>query len=589
MKNALLIIITFAASLVLGCGSDDAPVIPGIGVRAHTAVIIDNDMYVFGGGTAGAIVNTIWKTDLPTDPDIDNTWTLLEPDPAPEPRAYHAAVEIGGLMYVIGGWNQTGGEKGTFFGDMWKYTPLIPDENGSWIMIDTYDGPAIAGHSAVVYSGSIYIFGGYDGSEYLSNIWECDPDPVLGGCTQLAVTGDAPSGRAYHSATIDDVNGIMYIFGGQSGSTNLNDLWAFTLSTSTWEQLTGTSTNPPAVSYHTAVADGANMYVFGGRGATTNAVWRYNPPIKSLSYSNDEIASTTIAFEDGNPGNDRITDSDNGFIAAGFEAGDVIVVSGSADNDGTYTIITASAGSLEVDTVNLTPEAAGQMVTIVSADIAFVDGDLGNDSITDSKGGFLAAGFEAGDVIVVSGSASNDGTYTIITANPGSLEVDTVSLTPEVAVQRVTIIASGYESNTISFVGNSDSGTNDEIIDLSNDFTLAGFATGDVIVVSGSVNNAGTYTIISATVDTIEVSPESLTSEPAGTPITITDTEHYWTAKNIPSPSPVLRSSHSAVLNGNLMYVFGGFTGALNVSFGDLWQYDLSTNEWQQMSSLPVP
>lgn len=75
------------------------------------------------------------------------------------------------------------------------------------------------------------------------------------------------------------------------------------------------------------------------------------------------ITGTGIAFVDSNP--DTITDTGNGFVTAGFQAGDKIVVSGTTNNNTTFTVATVAAGTLTLipgDTV--TAEAAGASVTI---------------------------------------------------------------------------------------------------------------------------------------------------------------------------------------------------------------------------------
>src|SRR3990167_9780562 len=71
--------------------------------------------------------------------------------------------------------------------------------------------------------------------------------------------------------------------------------------------------------------------------------------------------ATTIAFSENTADPDTITDSGNGFLAAGFQAGDQItVVSTSALNDGTYTIGSVVAGTITLLARNdLTTETAG--------------------------------------------------------------------------------------------------------------------------------------------------------------------------------------------------------------------------------------
>lgn len=78
----------------------------------------------------------------------------------------------------------------------------------------------------------------------------------------------------------------------------------------------------------------------------------------------------------------------------------------------------------------------------IAATIAFVDNSPDAPTITDSGSGFEQAGFQVGDQLTVSGSASNDGTYVI-----GSIVAGTItllareSLTTEGAGATVTLSA----------------------------------------------------------------------------------------------------------------------------------------------------
>jgi len=58
------------------------------------------------------------------------------------------------------------------------------------------------------------------------------------------------------------------------------------------------------------------------------------------------LTASTIAFvATGN----KITDTGNGFVTAGFEAGDTLIVEGSTNNDGQYLITSVEAGTLTLD------------------------------------------------------------------------------------------------------------------------------------------------------------------------------------------------------------------------------------------------
>ena len=86
----------------------------------------------------------------------------------------------------------------------------------------------------------------------------------------------------------------------------------------------------------------------------------YNTLTGSPDTSGYEPAvGSTIDFVDGGGSADTITDSANGFVDAGFENGDEVTVSGSTSNDGTYTIVTAAAGTLTLATGVLTASEVG--------------------------------------------------------------------------------------------------------------------------------------------------------------------------------------------------------------------------------------
>lgn len=76
-------------------------------------------------------------------------------------------------------------------------------------------------------------------------------------------------------------------------------------------------------------------------------------------------SATTISFVEGGASADTILDSGNGFVIAGFAAGDSIIVEGSVSNDGNYTIATVAAGVITLSpNDDLVAEAAGAAVIV---------------------------------------------------------------------------------------------------------------------------------------------------------------------------------------------------------------------------------
>jgi hypothetical protein len=79
--------------------------------------------------------------------------------------------------------------------------------------------------------------------------------------------------------------------------------------------------------------------------------------------SGNGITAATIAFVDSDP--DTITDTGSGFVTAGFQSGQQIMVEGSSSNDGTYTIDTVAAGTITlISDDSVTAEEATATITI---------------------------------------------------------------------------------------------------------------------------------------------------------------------------------------------------------------------------------
>ena len=116
---------------------------------------------------------------------------------------------------------------------------------------------------------------------------------------------------------------------------------------------------------------GTNLYVaacdidvvFSANGICTNLANKLLDHVfKTTEYKRPDVTGTDIAFVDGGAGEDTITSGANAF--GDFATGDIITVSGSTSNDGTYTLTAAAVGTLTVATGLLTAEGASASVTI---------------------------------------------------------------------------------------------------------------------------------------------------------------------------------------------------------------------------------
>lgn len=115
-----------------------------------------------------------------------------------------------------------------------------------------------------------------------------------------------------------------------------------------------------------------------------------------------KMTAITIAFNNGwtvltPTTKDTITDSDSAFLTEGFQAGDIITVSGSTSNDGEYEIYSVVAGTITLTKSGiLTTEVAGDTVIVTSKKgipvsdgvkvvIKAEDDNTGNITIADSS------------------------------------------------------------------------------------------------------------------------------------------------------------------------------------------------------------
>jgi hypothetical protein len=139
------------------------------------------------------------------------------------------------------------------------------------------------------------------------------------------------------------------------------------------------------------------------------------------------IVGTTIAFVAGTPGTvaPTITDSGNGFVDAGFEAGDSLHVSGSTANNRIFTIGSVAAGTLTlIMSDTLVSEAAGPSITLHTGEPTWASSRFlttGTRKFVHNSLEYLYTGGEATRTLtgVEAVTGVSLGTCTITIASPG--------------------------------------------------------------------------------------------------------------------------------------------------------------------------
>ncbi|NXX68348.1 HCFC2 factor, partial [Spizella passerina] len=157
--------------------------------ESHTAIVYcrkdvgSPKMYIFGG-MCGCRLNDLWELDIET-----MTWSRPETKgTVPLPRSLHTANVIGNKMYVFGGWvpQSAGGEISAPNGE-WKCTgsfSYLNLDTTEWIGLisdcqedksNLLPGPR-AGHCAVAVGTRLYIWSGRDGYRKAWNNQVCCKD-----------------------------------------------------------------------------------------------------------------------------------------------------------------------------------------------------------------------------------------------------------------------------------------------------------------------------------------------------------------------------------------------------------------------------
>jgi hypothetical protein len=209
---------------------------------------------------------------------------------APGPRAGHAADTIVGAdsLIVFGG--RDGG--GTLHNDVFVLGGLTRPGTETWTPVPVTGPPppfpqpregALAVHNTLL--NILYVFGGFNGTQLLNDVWAL---PLGGGSPQWTrlhdgMTLPVPSARAYCTGVYKYVvlAQSIVIFGGDTVSGPVADVWEFDLGTNTWTDRTAAMSNPvasqtgraPAARSRAGYAPGwlgSAFYFHGGRGASSD-------------------------------------------------------------------------------------------------------------------------------------------------------------------------------------------------------------------------------------------------------------------------------------------------------------------------------
>ncbi|MEM4385349.1 MAG: kelch repeat-containing protein [Candidatus Anstonellales archaeon] len=219
--------------------------------RFHTMGRIYNFIVIFGGDDGivyHRLGDTYWYNHITSE--IEKLSTL------PSGRIEHTMVRYNNKLYVFGGYGGEYNQPATHLNDIVEFDIF----NNKWTTINASNPPSPRmAHSAVVIGNYMYVFGGYDGTNFNNELWRYNFTNST--WTKLNPTGNLPQPRAEHISFAKD--GELYIGFGLSGHTFYRDLWKYNPSDNTWTQVFNNA--PYGVAGSTCHVIDNKLYVFFGR------------------------------------------------------------------------------------------------------------------------------------------------------------------------------------------------------------------------------------------------------------------------------------------------------------------------------------
>ena len=208
------------------------------GCRENNGVVIGDAsrVYLFGGYNGNSWLNDLWMFDIETQ-----RWTCIQESSDPNPPvADNAAL---GDLHAQGGMNHNENNN-----------QILPRGSGGVVPSRRF------GYVSVVHNNKFVLFGGFDGSRWLNDMYEFDF--LTKTWRQIQARGQLPSVRSCPAWAKDDTH--VYIQGGYDGVERKADFFACDLATYTWIEMPSRGTPPSPRYFHSCCLYGNKMYTYGG-------------------------------------------------------------------------------------------------------------------------------------------------------------------------------------------------------------------------------------------------------------------------------------------------------------------------------------
>ncbi len=178
---------------------------------SHSSVVYKGYIYV-SGGYSTVYENSIEFAKINSDGSLGNWENLTAFNIA---RENHSSLAYKDYLYIIGG------DEGSFRNSTIQYAKINADGTiGTWNIDSDNLGWASYGHTNVIYNNFLYTIGGRDSSQYdqlQGAVVNAD-----GSVGSFSFVSSFSTARSFHSSAL--CNGYLYLIGGTDGTNTLSDV-----------------------------------------------------------------------------------------------------------------------------------------------------------------------------------------------------------------------------------------------------------------------------------------------------------------------------------------------------------------------------
>ena len=215
--------------------------------RENNGVVIGGGtrLYLFGGYNGSDWLNDLWMFDI-----VTQCWECIQESNDINPASRNGGIDQHAIDIAAGNTlnNERQGDSSSLSvnGVESEHLKIRPSRR--------------FGYVSVVHEEKFILWGGFDGSEWLNDMYEFNFRTKV--WRQVEAQGELPSVRSCPAWSSNDSQ--LFIHGGYDGIDRKADFFACDLTTYTWKEMPCLGTPPSPRYFHSCSLYGNKMFVYGG-------------------------------------------------------------------------------------------------------------------------------------------------------------------------------------------------------------------------------------------------------------------------------------------------------------------------------------